>query len=331
MTATVRFGDSALEVVRVAHGTMGMKLITIVPDETCFEALSASLDCAPPGGKVIINTAEFYGRDPPTACLELIARFFAKYPHYTDRCLLAVKGAYNPATLTPDLTAEGIRRSATNCQAILGEHKKLDHFEPARLDNTPIEDVMKVLVTLKEEGHFEYIGLSEVNADTLRRACKVSPVASVEVEVSPWTYTDEVRDVIAVAAELNVTVIAYGALGKGFLTGADVLKKAPGLAMFPRFEEEAMKENQKIVDTISLLAKKKGVTNAQLCLAWIASLGPHVIPLPGSSNAARTLENFAAANIVFTPEEKEEIDIAISSFQVVGGRYPEIMASSLMK
>ncbi|KAF8317880.1 Aldo/keto reductase [Clavulina sp. PMI_390] len=307
------------------------RAVTIVPDETCFEALRASLDLASAGDKVIINTAEFYGRDPPTACLELLARFFAKYPNYADRCLLAIKGAYNPATHTPDLTPEGIRASVVNCQAILGKHKKIDHFEPARLDDTPIEDVMKTLVTLKEEGHFEYIGLSEANADTLRRACKVGPVTSIEIEVSPWTYTDEVRDVIAAAAELNVSVLAYGALGKGFLTGADMLKKAPGLAMWPRFSEEAIKENQKIVETISTLAKKQGVTNAQLCLAWSASLGPHVIPLPGSSNATRTLENFAAADIVLTPEAKEEMDAAVASFQVVGGRYPEIMLGSLMK
>ncbi|KAF8323701.1 aldo/keto reductase [Clavulina sp. PMI_390] len=332
MVSTVRFGNSDLNVVRIAHGTMGFKLIRIVPDEICFEALRTSLDLAPPGGKVIINTSEFYGRDPPTAGLEVIARFFEKYPEYADRCFLAVKGAMDHDTHLPQTTPEGLRTSITICQKILGVHKKIDHYEPARFDgSTSIEDIMKSLVTLKDEGLFEFIGLSEVSASTLRKACKVGPVSSVEIEVSPWTYTKEVQDVIATAAELDVTVLAYGALGKGFLTGADVLGTAPGLAIFPRFAEEARKENQKIVDTISMLAKKKGITNAQLCLAWVASLGPHVIPLPGSSNAARTAENFAAADIFFTPEEKAEIDAAVSSFQVVGERYPERMAAFLMQ
>lgn len=113
-----------------------------------------------------------------------------------------------------------------------------------------------------------------------------------------------------------------------------------------------MDANQKIVDTISELAKKKGITNAQLCIAWVASLGEyvpcslrlflthltthlfigdHVIPLPGSSKSPRTLENFAAAGIVFTPEEKKGIDEAVASFQVVGARYPEAYQSYLMK
>ncbi|KAF8311576.1 aldo/keto reductase [Clavulina sp. PMI_390] len=289
-------------------------------DELAFAAIKASLDHAGPGEKVLLNSADYYGSDPQTANVELASRFFEQNPDYVDKALLCIKvstplrGAQNPQR-QPDSSPENIRKSVANIQRILGNHKSLDIFEPARLDhNHTVEEVVTTLKQLQNEGILKYIGLSEV-----------APIATVEMEVSPWTYDENIREVIAAAGELGVTVLAYSPIGRGFLTGnitPETLDANSVMRRFPRFSDEAMVENKKIVDIISALAQKKGISNAQLCIAWVSSLGDHVVPLPGSTNVSRTVENFAANKIVFTPAEKKEIDQAVMSFQAVGDRYP---------
>jgi len=331
---TTNLSTSDVKLAKVAHGLMLLTWRTpVVDDDTAFEALKAGLDLLGPGDKVLWNSAEFYGVDPPTANLELLSRFFAKYPEYQDRAFISVKGG--TLDLKPVSTLENLRRSVVDSAKALGGVKKIDLFEPARLDGVhSIEEISQSLKTLVDEGLISYIGLSEVNADTLRRACKVTQVHVVEIEVSPWCYDDKVKEVIATAKELSVNVVAYAPLGRGFLTGTikrEDLSKDDFRLQVPRFEAEHAAANQSIVDALTALAKKKGVTNAQLCIAWVASLGDHVIPLPGSSKVTRTLENFAAANIVLSPEEKEEIDAAVASFVVSGERYPAYVQGDLMK
>ncbi|KAF8308941.1 aldo/keto reductase [Clavulina sp. PMI_390] len=339
MTRITSLGKNSVKLVRVAHGLMTMTyeplLLQTVNDEVCFQALRTSLDSAGPGEKVLLNTGMSY-----SYCrlhhTDLLGRFFAAHPDYASKAFISLKGGIDVARRCADATPEKIRQDLKTAQEILGPHKSIDHFVLSRIDdNIPVEDAVGTLQTIAaEDKSFEYLGLCETTADTLRRACKAGPVPSVEIEVSPWTYGQEVQDVIATAGELGVTVFAYSPLGKGFLTGA-VTQENLGdyhmLSLFPRFAADAMKENQKIVDLITTLAEKKGVTNAQMCIAWVASLGEHVIPLPGSSNASRTAENFAAVDIVLTPEEKIEMDQVVRGFEAVGHRYPEILRSMLMK
>jgi len=154
--------------------------------------------------------------------------------------------------------------------------------------------------------------------------------------VSPWVYEQVHKESIAAAGELGITVIGYSPLGRGFLTGKvkfEDLDKTDFRTHVPRFQENAMASNQKIIDRLTVLAEKKGVTNAQLCIAWQTTLGDHVIPLPGSSQVSRTLENFASGNITFTPEEKAELDAEIDGFQetVSGYRFPEAALGHLMQ
>ncbi|KAH9857012.1 aldo/keto reductase [Lenzites betulinus] len=330
IVSTTKLGGSASDITigRIGHGLMMMTWRDPnfpLPEEEAFECIKAGIDALPAGVKMFINSGEFYGPNWSTANLLMLSRFFAKYPEYADRTFLSVKGGVGQGG--PDASPENLRRSVDNINACLGGIKRMDLFESARVDHrVPIEDAVRTLVQLKEEGKIGHIGLSECSAETLKRAHAVHPIAAVEIEVSLWSYEEEAKKVIETAKELGVTVVAYSPLGRGFLTGTikDPKKDlAPGdmRLTFTRFEEENFKHNMAIVDAIKVIAEKKGVTPAQLSIAWVASLGPHVLPLPGSCNKKRNLENLAAGEIVLTEAEKAEIAEVLATHTVKGGRY----------
>jgi len=327
---TTKFGGTASNVTigKIGHGLMLMTWKPIPsPDEECFEAIKAGVDSLPPGTKMFLNSGEFYAQDFGTGNLELVARFFDKYPEYADKTFLSVKGAVvSGGKFDVDSSPENIRRSVDNINAALRGTKKLDMFEPARFDGKrPVEESIKGMVELIKEGKFDHISLSEVSAATLRKAAAVHPITAVEIEVSPWSYDQKVKDVIAAAAELNVTVAAYSPLGRGFLTGQlkspDDLPEGDMRRYMARFEPENFKHNLAIVDALQAIAAKKNATAAQLCLAWVASLGPHVVPIPGSSHAKRNLENLAAVNVELSEQDLQEINQVIAAHEIKGGRY----------
>ncbi|KAI0044498.1 aldo/keto reductase, partial [Auriscalpium vulgare] len=298
---------------------------TPVADEDAFAAIKAGIDSLPPGAKMVLNSGEFYAQDLSTLNLELVARFFEKYPSYADKAFLSVKVRTKKGEIVPDNSPENLRRSVTDILAALRGTKSLDLFESARVDTAyPIEDTIGILQGFVKEGLFKYIGLSEVGAATVRRVAKIAPIAAVEIEVSPWSYSQETKDVISTCEELGISVVAYSPLGRGFLTGAikpDNLEKGDFRLGFSRFKDENWKQNEAIVEALQAVAAKKGVTPAQLSIAWVSARGPHVIPLPGSSNAKRTLENLAGGDITLSEADLAEIDAALGQHTVKGGRY----------
>ncbi|KAG8749954.1 hypothetical protein FRC12_013138 [Ceratobasidium sp. 428] len=321
-TATI----ADVPILKIGHGLALMTWIPTPPPEAqCFEALKAGLEAAPPGAKVLLNSGEFYGFNPPTANLELLNRFFTKYPEYAERTFLSVKGAITMGDRGSRLDASpaGLEQSINNVINKLGPNKKTDLFQCARVDpRVPIEETIATLNKYVESGKIGSIGLSECSAATLLRASKIGTIAAVEIEVSPWSFEDETRKVIATAAELGTIVAAYSPLGHGFLTGKtkpDQLQKGDVRAYLPRFSDpEAIEKNTNIVTALTEIATKKGVTPAQLCLAWVSSLGPHVVPIPGPSQADRTLENVAAASVSLGELELEEIRSALERNPVSG-------------
>jgi len=318
---------SSVHVAKVAHGLMLMTSKNpVVPDEQAFTAIKAGLDLVAPGEKIFLNSGEFYGIEPRTANLELIGRFFAKYPQYVERAFLSVKGGSARDSLMPDHNPENLRASVETCIRCLGPFKRIDLFECARVDpNYPVEDTMAVLKGFVKEGLFDHIGVSEVSSDTLRRAFSIHPIAAVEIEISPWSYEEETKKVIVAAKELGVAVLAYSPLGRGFLTGTITkanLDPSDFRNRLPRFQDEAYEANKTFLDALTVISMGKGITNAQLCIAWVASLGDHVIPLPGSSAEKRTLENFSAASVKLDAGELKGIHDAIETLEVVGSRYP---------
>jgi len=297
-----------------------------VSDEVAFEAIKASIDSLPAGTKRVLNSGEFYGFEPREANLELISRFFEKHPEYADRAFLSVKGGINFEKLGPDSSEEGLRKSVDIILSKLRGKKRLDLFECARVDPTrPIEEAIGVLAKLVKEGKFDYIGMSECSAATLRRAHAVHPITAAEIEISLFSYEDETKKVIEAGKELGITVFGYSPIGRGVLSG-NVSKKEDlqgFAATTPKFQGELFEHNMKLVEILKEFAAKKGVTPAQLAIAWVGTLGSHVIPLPGSSNEKRTVENMSSASITFTESELKELNGIVNDFEVKGGRYPE--------
>ncbi|KAH9853948.1 aldo/keto reductase [Lenzites betulinus] len=329
MVTTTKLGGTASDVVvaKVIHGLMSMTWVpNPVSDEQAFEAIKAGVDALPPDVKMVLNSAQFYGNGWSTANLDLLSRFFEKYPEYADRTFLMVKGGCNFETKSLDNSAVNLRRSADACLAALRGKKKIDVFQPARVDKAvSIEDTVKFLVELKNEGKFDHIGLSECAAATVRRAHAVHPITIVEIEVSPTSYEEETKKVIAATAELGISVAGYSPLGHGLLTGnitkREDLEPNDVRSHFARFEEENLRHNLVIAEAIKSLAVKKGCTAAQLCIGWVSSLGDHVLPLPGSARKERTLENLAGGDVILTEDEKKEIIHILEVHPVKGGRY----------
>ncbi|KAF8610055.1 aldo keto reductase [Ceratobasidium sp. AG-I] len=318
---------AGVPVVKIGHGLM---MMTATPgpvlDEQCFGAIKASIENAPPGVKVFLSSAEFYGLPPNrTANLELLNRFFTKYPEYAERTFLAGCLVFDSNGVSAEGSEIAIERSIDNIIEKLGPNKKLDLFECARVDpNTPIEETIAILNKYVESGKIDYIGVSEVAAATLARASKVGKIAVAEIEVSPWSYEEETKKVIAKAAETGTVIAAYSPLGRGILTGNFKLENVPQVRRSqPWFSEENLEKNKKSAEALAEIAKNKNITLAQLSLAWVSSLGPHVMPIPGSSRAQRTLENMAAASIILDEKEIEEVQRVVELNPVSGARYDE--------
>lgn len=328
---TINLGGTASNVVvgKVAHGLMSMTWKEVPEsDDQCFEAIKAGIDALPPNAKMFLNGGVFYGHNGSTTNLEMISRFFEKYPEYTDRAFVSIKGGSKPGTLEPDCSPENLVREINMINKIFRGTKRLDLFQCARIDpNVPVETSIATLAKLKEEGKLDHIGMSECSAQTLRRGNEVHPISVVEIEVSPFSYEDKAREVISVAKELGISVAAYSPLGRGFLTGQikrlEDLPEGDFRRHLPRFQEENLEHNFAIVDALTEIANKKNVSSAQLCIAWVGSLGKHVIPLPGSSRAKRTLENCGGGDVVLTEDELQQINELIEKADVRGTRYPE--------
>ncbi|KAH7108523.1 aldo/keto reductase [Auriculariales sp. MPI-PUGE-AT-0066] len=326
MVALTHFGGtaSATSTPKIGHGTMMMTWKpTHVPDEQCFAAIRATVEALPAGAKAFIVSGEFYGIEPREANLDLLKRYFDRYPEDKEKIFISVKGGLS-ASWENIHTEENLRQSVDNIKAHLGS-KHLDLFECARVDQgRPIEETIATLAKLVKEGKFDHIGLSECSVETLRRAHAVHPISIVEIEVSPWSYEDNAKGVIALAKELGVTVAAYSPLGRGVLVGrfkstaeiedGDIRKH------LDRFKDGNFEHNVQVAEKLAAVGAKKGITPAQLCLAWVASLGDHVVPIPGSSHADRARENLAAGDIVLTQEDIAAINDAIRNNAVKGDR-----------
>ncbi|KAI0708314.1 aldo/keto reductase [Earliella scabrosa] len=328
MVKTTRLGGTASGVVvaKVAHGLMTMTLHNPVPEEQAFDAIKSGVDALPPGAKMVLNSAEFYGKDWSLGNLEMLARFYEKYPDYADKTFLSVKGGraggYRGSSAE---VKEKVRASVECCVAALRGTKKIDLFQPARLERgESVEKVVGAFAELLKEGKFDHLGLSECKAESLRRAHAVHPISIVEIEISPMSYEEETKKVIATAKELDVAVAAYSPLGHGLTTGtiqtASDLAKSPFNA-FSRFKEENWQYNKRLVDALAAMSAKKGCTPAQLSIAWVASLGEKVIPLPGSSRKERTLENLAGADVELSQADLDEIAQIQATNPVHGDRY----------
>src|SRR4029077_1550832 len=174
-------------------------------------------------------------------------------------------------------------------------------------------------------GKVRMIGLSEAGPETLRRAAKVHPIAALQSEYSLWSREVEVNGVLATCRELDVTFVPYSPLGRGFLTGAiqrlEDLDPSDWRRTNPRFGENALQENLKVAATIKELASEKGVTSAQLALAWVLSQGKDIVPIPGTKRLRYLEENMGALGVTLTESDRRNIAERVAHNQIVGERY----------
>ena len=201
----------------------------------------------------------------------------------------------------------------------------IDLYQPARVDpNVPIEDTIGAISDLIKEGKVRHLGVSEFNAEQLRRAHAVHPVSALEIEYSLASRFIE-DEILPTARELGVGIVAYGVVTQGLLTGAVSAELPPGdvRRMFPRFQGENLQQNLMAVTALRRVAEAKGKTLAQVAIAWVLAQGRDIVPLIGMSSRPRVPENLAALDVDLTDGDLEKLDTAFAPGAIAGYRYPE--------
>jgi aryl-alcohol dehydrogenase-like predicted oxidoreductase len=209
----------------------------------------------------------------------------------------------------------------------------VDIYRPARLDPAvPIEDTVGAIKDMIDAGYVRHAGLSEVGAETVRRAHAVTPIADLQIEYSLLSRAVE-ADVLPTLRELGVGLTAYGILGRGLLSGHWSAGHSAGPGDFrglsPRFSDENVAHNLTLVDALRRVAEAKGCTVAQLAIAWVAAQGLDIVPLVGARTRERLSEALPAADLTLTGDDLAEIEKAVPAGSARGDRYPTAFMGSL--
>ncbi|HXC11125.1 MAG TPA: aldo/keto reductase [Steroidobacteraceae bacterium] len=315
----IALGRTGLEISALGLGCMGMsENYGPSSDVANVAVLGRALEL----GINFLDTADSYG---PHRNEELIGRFLSGR---RAQIVVATKFGFvrssDPAAPAIDNSPAYIRSA---CEASLRRLNidTIDLYYVHRVDpRRPIEETVGTLADLKREGKIRAIGLSEVSANTLRRAAAVHPIAAVQSEYSLWLRDAEL-EVLPACRELGVCFVAFAPLGRGFLTGA--VQGAAGLAaddyrrQLPRFQGEAAAHNARLVAQLEQIARRLGCTPAQLAIAWLIAQGPGVVPIPGTRSLKRLEENAAGADIVLDAAARAAIDAVFPRGAAAGERY----------
>lgn len=321
---TRRLGKD-LTVSAVGLGCMGMSFAYGATDDTeSVKTLHRAVDL----GVTFFDTAETYG---PFHNEELLGRALKPV---RDRIVIATKFGFKlnltkagpAAMIGVDSRPEHVRQVAEASLKRL-DTEVIDLFYQHRVDpNVPIEDTVGAMAELVREGKVRALGLSEASAATIRRAHAIHPIAAVQSEYSLWSRDPE-EDVLATCRELGIGFVPYSPLGRGFLTGAirntDDLADDDFRRSLPRFQDENFDANAALVAKLEALAKEKGVTAAQLALAWVLYQGDNIVPIPGARKLHHLEQNAAAADIVLSPQEVQGLGDIIAPENVAGKRYSD--------
>ena len=325
---TRQLGKNGPAVSALGLGCMGMSwAYGPTDDNESLRVLHRYLEL---GGN-FLDTAEIYG---PWTNEELVGRFLREVSR--DRVVVATKFGFR---IDSDGTRRGVDSSPTSVRrAVEGSLKRLgvetiDLYYQHRVDpNVPIEETVGALAELVKTGKVRTLGLSEAGPETLRRASKVHPIAALQSEYSLWTRDVESNGVLATCRELGITLVPYSPLGRGFLTGA--IQKIEDLdasdwrrSNYPRFSGKALESNLKLAEAIKALAAEKGISPAQLALAWVLAQGQDMVPIPGTKRVRYLEDNMGALEVRLTGDELKKISARLAEFEIVGERYtPEMMA-----
>jgi aryl-alcohol dehydrogenase-like predicted oxidoreductase len=315
-----KLGSSGLEVSAIGLGCMGLSF-GYGPATDKQEGIRL-IRAAVERGVTLFDTAEAYG---PFINEELVGEALEPF---RDEVVIATKFGFEEG-----VPQKGQNSRPENIRAVAEASLKrlrtdrIDLFYQHRVDpEVPIEDVAGSVRDLIQDGKVKHFGMSEAGVQTIRRAHAVQPVTALQSEYSLWWREPE-REVFPLLEELGIGFVPFSPLGRGFLTGkideTTTFDSTDFRNIVPRFSPEARKANQALIDLLGEIAAAKGVTPAQIALAWLLGQKPWIVPIPGTTKLHRLEENLGAAEAELTSDDLREIEDAISKVEVQGARYPE--------
>jgi aryl-alcohol dehydrogenase-like predicted oxidoreductase len=278
-------------------------------------------------GVTFFDSAEVYG---PFLNEEIVGEGLKPV---RDQIVLATKFGFaydGDVPGAPDSSRANIRR------AVEGSLKRLqtdyiDLYYQHRVDpNTPIEEVAETVKELIAEGKVKHFGLSEAGVNTIRRAHAVQPVTALQSEYSLW-FRDHEKEIIPTLEDLGIGFVPFSPLGKGVLTGTVTAESTFGdndiRATIPRFQQDVIQENLRLVDELKAVAANMGISPAQLALAWVLAQKPWIVPIPGTRRTERLIENIGAVALEFSAADVERINKIAAEIVIQGDRYNAFQAS----
>jgi len=273
-------------------------------------------------GVTFFDTAEAYG---PHENEILVGEALAPI---RDQVVIATKfGIYQQnGKQVLNSTPEQIRKAAEGSLKRLGVDC-IDLYYQHRVDpDVSIEVVAGTVKDLINEGKVKHFGMSEAGVQTIRKAHAVQPVTAIQSEYSMWWRKPE-EELLPALDELGIGFVPFSPLGKGFLTGEiderTEFSEIDFRNIVPRFNKENRKANQDLVNLLGKLAEEKGVTKAQIAIAWVLAQKPWIVPIPGTTKEKHLESNIEAADVDLTPNDLDQIEKALSEINVQGARYPK--------
>lgn len=322
---TRQLGTTGPTVSALGLGAMSMSGVYGPADrDESIATVHAALDA----GVTLIDTADFYATGHNEMLLAEALRGRDR-----DSYVLSVKFG---ALTGPDGVPSGFDGRPAFVKSSLAYSLKrlgVDHvdvYRPARLDpQVPIEDTVGAIAELVSAGYVRHLGLSEVDAATIRRAHAVHPVADLQIEYSLISRAVE-AEVLPTLRELGIGMTAYGVLARGLISGTyEAGREGDFRAHSPRFSPENLAHNLALVEELRDLAATKGCTVAQLVIAWVAAQGPDIVPLVGARTRSRLAEALPALDLTFTPAELAAVERAVPLGSARGDRYPKAFMAGL--
>ena len=324
---TTTLGRGGPVVSRAGLGLMGMSGIYGRADDA--ESL-ATIRAAVDAGITLLDTGDFYGMGHNELLLRDALRG-SGIPR--DSVFIQVKfggqrdpsGAFVGSDASPAMVKSSLAYTLTRLDT-----DYVDLYQPARLDpRVPIEETVGAVAEMIKAGYVRYLGLSEMGADTIRRAHAVHPVTALQIEYSLMSRGIEAQ-ILPAVRELGIGITAYGILSRGLLSSGTA-RLAPGdpRARFPRFRGENHARNLELLAALEAIAEDKGATAAQLAIAWVASRGDDIIPLIGTKRRDRLSEALRALDLTLSADDLAAIEAAVPAGAVAGDRYDAAQVTML--